>query len=156
MLRRKLPNLQALSPFGSVPGDEEMRAAHLAAIEALGSVFGTVVLKLMAFFAQTYRDVFGFDDGPPLHDAVAMALAADPSICRLKRVRMDVELVSPLAAGQTVVDVWSNGVASRAGKGPNVWWAQSADVDAFWTLLLSVLQSCNKATPLNAGPPSKL
>ena len=32
---------------------------------------------LFVFFAQTYRDVFGLLDGPPLHDPIAVAVLLD-------------------------------------------------------------------------------
>ena len=61
---------------------------------------------LITFFEETYRDVFGFVDGPPLHDALTVAFVAHPELFQTKRYRVDVELGSPLTVGETVADIY--------------------------------------------------
>ncbi len=42
------------------------------ALEAFDSPFGHLMIDLLQFFAQTYKDVFFFDF-PPLHDPLTIA-----------------------------------------------------------------------------------
>ena len=96
---------------------------------------GAVVGEWLAFFAATYRDVFGFDDGPPVHDPVAVAFLIDPSMFTdVRHVRADVETSSPLSIGQTVVDVRGKyGRGATNGRNVNVCLAM--DVAEFWRLI---------------------
>lgn len=41
------------------------------------STLRTMLVELLTFFAQTYADVFGITDGPPLHDPLAVAVVLD-------------------------------------------------------------------------------
>lgn len=61
---------------------------------------------ILTFFADTYKAVFGFNDGPPLHDALTIAYLARPELFQSKRYRVDVELSGIHCIGETVVDVW--------------------------------------------------
>jgi inosine-uridine nucleoside N-ribohydrolase len=60
-------------------------------------------------------------------------------------MRVDIETVSPLSAGQTVCDIWHQ---SRLPKNCRV--ATSMDVPAFWKLMLGALQRANEWSPLGA------
>jgi uridine nucleosidase len=62
--------------------------------------------SLVTFFAQTYKEVFGFVDGPPLHDPLTIAYVVRPEIFTGQRQRVDVELHGQHTSGETVVDVW--------------------------------------------------
>ncbi len=57
----------------------------------------------MRFFAVHHRDRYGWD-GPPIHDAVAVAWLVAPELIRSETVRVDVELAGSLTRGRTVVD----------------------------------------------------
>jgi inosine-uridine nucleoside N-ribohydrolase len=77
---------------------------------------------LIGFFAEAYRTTFGFKNGPPLHDALAVAYVSRPGsfqavvvLCILtavtdlftsRRFRVDVELSGTHTSGETVVDMW--------------------------------------------------
>ena len=115
----------------------------------VGGDFGAATQELLAFFAQTYRDVFGFDDGPPVHDPCAVLFALEPALFDTKHVRVDVEMASELSAGQTVVD-W-HGVR---GLPTNVHVAVKMDVDAFWSRMIDALAATADASPLKSGPTS--
>lgn len=58
--------------------------AILGRIRALDSNFAEIILSLLTCFADTYRDVFGFKNGPPLHDPVAVAHIACPDIFKVR------------------------------------------------------------------------
>ncbi len=64
---------------------------------------------LLNFFASTYAAVFGFCDGPPVHDPLCVAWLSHPELFKGKRYRVDVELVGKETAGTTVVDLWEVG-----------------------------------------------
>lgn len=61
---------------------------------------------LLTFFAQTYRDVFNFQDGPPIHDALVIAYIARPEIFQGKVYRVDVERSEGSTKGALIVDVY--------------------------------------------------
>jgi uridine nucleosidase len=85
---------------------------------------------LLSFFAETYKQTFGFMEGPPLHDALTVACIVKPEIFQLKRFRVDVELGDGHSVGQTVVDMWnySKSDNSWGSDGKNCLVAQSVDV----------------------------
>jgi uridine nucleosidase len=62
---------------------------------------------LISFFAESYKSTFGFDAGPPLHDALTIAYVSNPEIFATTRYRVDTELSGTHTAGETVVDVWN-------------------------------------------------
>lgn len=62
---------------------------------------------LLTFFAQTYRDVFGFKDGPPVHDALVVAYIAKPTAFSKQLCRVDAELAGKHTRGALVVDTFN-------------------------------------------------
>uniref|UniRef100_A0A383V2J0 Inosine/uridine-preferring nucleoside hydrolase domain-containing protein n=1 Tax=Tetradesmus obliquus TaxID=3088 RepID=A0A383V2J0_TETOB len=113
------------------------------------SPFKALVELLLTFFASTYKDVFGFHGGAPLHDPCAIAAVIAPSIFKFELMRVDIETVSPLAAGQTVCDIWHQ---SSAPKNCRV--AREMDVDAFWELMLAAVDATDLAAPMNKPQPA--
>ncbi len=73
-----------------------------AALTPLRHTLATVI----TYFAASYKSVFGFHDGPPLHDALTIAYLHSPELFKGKRYRVDVELNTGHCLGETVVDVW--------------------------------------------------
>ena len=61
---------------------------------------------MITFFADAYKSTFGFEDGPPLHDALTIAYVSQPNLFVCERYRVDVELAGKYSSGETVVDVW--------------------------------------------------
>lgn len=61
---------------------------------------------LISFFADSYKSTFGFNDGPPLHDALTIAYVSRPDLFKARRYRVDVELTGTHSSGETVVDIW--------------------------------------------------
>ncbi|HEY5224153.1 MAG TPA: nucleoside hydrolase [Microbacteriaceae bacterium] len=70
---------------------------------ALGTASSKLVVDLLAFFTESYKDAQGFDS-PPVHDVCAVAYVADPSVMTVRRVPLDVELTGTLTLGMTVAD----------------------------------------------------
>lgn len=112
-------------------------------ISRLKTPFSDRVVDLINFFADTYKSVFQFDC-PPIHDAVAVAYVIQPHIFRSRKLRVDVELCSPLSKGQTVCDVWGH-----SGRPANVKVVQTVDVQACWELIIDAIERCNESSPLN-------
>ena len=61
---------------------------------------------LISFFADSYKHVFDFNDGPPLHDALTIAYVAQPDLFQVKRYKVAIELTGTHSLGETVVDLW--------------------------------------------------
>lgn len=61
---------------------------------------------LLNFFAETYETVFGFSEGPPVHDPLCVAFLSHPELFKGRRCRVDVELDGEHTKGTTVVDLW--------------------------------------------------
>ena len=77
--------------------------ADIARLEDLGTRPGRVFADLMRFFAIHHRDRYGWD-GPPIHDAVAVAWLADPTLVAGRPLRIDVETAGVHSRGRTVAD----------------------------------------------------
>ena len=84
--------------------------ADVARMEALGTRTGRVFAGLMRFFAIHHRDRYGWD-GPPIHDAVAVAVLVAPWLIMRRRMRVDIETGDGLTRGRTVGD--EEGVSGR-------------------------------------------
>jgi len=108
-------------------------------IREMNSPFSTLLVDLLHFFTQTYRDVFGFEY-PPLHDPVAVAFVIDSSIFTTKKLRVDIDISS----GRTSVDMF--GMSSLP---KNVTVALKVDVERFWNILIEALQKANRVSKLN-------
>ena len=74
-------------------------------MERLGNRTGVVFADLLRFFAQFHIERYGWQ-GAPIHDAVAVANVALPDMIRRRSYRVDVETVSELTRGRTVVDLY--------------------------------------------------
>ncbi|TFY77062.1 hypothetical protein EWM64_g6951 [Hericium alpestre] len=61
---------------------------------------------LILFFKDAYRATFGFNDGPPIHDALTVAYISQPQLFTCKRYRVEVELQGTHTCGETVADIW--------------------------------------------------
>jgi pyrimidine-specific ribonucleoside hydrolase len=88
--------------------------ADIARLEGLGTRAGRVFADLMRFFAIHHRDRYGWD-GPPIHDAVAVAWLAEPGLVRSSELRIDIETAGVHTRGRTVADR-----EGLTGRPPNV------------------------------------
>lgn len=105
---------------------------RLSAIGTRTAAFGD---ELLDFFCRTNDEVFGLPDGP-LHDPVAVAAVADPSLVTRRHTRIDVELTGTQTAGATSTDL--DGVLRRE---PNAWAAMTLDVERFWAAMAEAVGS---------------
>ncbi|KAF8969330.1 Inosine/uridine-preferring nucleoside hydrolase domain-containing protein [Flammula alnicola] len=97
---------------------------------------------LISYFAESYKSTFGFNDGPPLHDALTIAYHPH---------RVDIELTGTHTTGETVVDIWKykqcDDTWGRHGRNCIV--VDSLNVKEFFDILLEAVSRCDKVTPLN-------
>jgi purine nucleosidase/pyrimidine-specific ribonucleoside hydrolase len=103
-------------------------------LRAAGRV-GTVVAELVDFFRLYHEQTYGWD-GAPIHDAVAVAHVLRPGLVETVRRNVEVELVSELCRGRTVVDLWS-----RTGRAPNAQVGVGIDAQGFLELLCERIAS---------------
>jgi len=106
-----------------------LRPAVAERLRVAGRV-GTFVAELNDFSSLYHRKTYGWD-GAPIHDAVAVAHVLRPGLVETRLRNVEVELVSDLCRGRTVVDLWE-----RTGRPANVHVGIDLDADAFFDLLL--------------------
>ena len=91
---------------------------------------GAFVADLVEFFSVYHRETYGWD-GAPIHDAVAVAHVIRPGLVTTVDCNVEVELVSELCRGRTVVDLWR-----RTEREPNADVGVELDTDGFFELLV--------------------
>ena len=102
-------------------------------MRAVGTPVSEAVIGWLSFFADTYRQVYGFD-GPPVHDPCALALVIDPTLVRSVDAFVAIETQGPWTRGATVVDLHG-----RFGREPNARVALHLDVPRFWDLVIDAI-----------------
>ena len=90
---------------------------------------------LLVFFAESYKNVFGFS-APPVHDPCAIAAIIEPAIIQAADMYVEIETMSTLSAGRTVCDVYG-----KLEKSANVRVGYGLDVERFWGMLVETLVS---------------
>src|SRR3954462_12822355 len=88
-----------------------------------------VVAELLEFYGGFHRSVYGWD-GSPIHDAVAVAYAIDPTLLEVELLNVRIDSESELCRGRTVVDRWR-----RTGLEPTASVAVGIDSERFVALL---------------------
>lgn len=105
-----------------------------AAIAAVGTGPARFVGELLEFFAHTYKDQQGFDH-PPVHDPCAVAYVIDPSVMKVVKVPLDVELTGTLTLGMTVADFRAPAPVQCTTQV-----ALNLDHEKFWALVVDALE----------------
>jgi inosine-uridine nucleoside N-ribohydrolase len=98
-----------------------------------GSI-GVFVAELVEYFTVYHRQTYGWE-GAPIHDAVAIAHVLRPGLVETKLRNVEVERVSELCRGRTVVDLWL-----RTGRTANAHVGVDLDAEAFFDLLVERIQ----------------
>lgn len=62
------------------------------------------MMKITEFYVNSYKQMHPGNDGCPLHDPLAVAVAHDPSFVTTERMFCDIELHGELTRGQTIPD----------------------------------------------------
>jgi purine nucleosidase len=113
--------------------------AVLARLHAIGTPLADTVVRLLAFFRDRYRDIWGMP-APPLHDPVAVARVIDPALVRCEEAHVAVELHGTHTRGATVCDRF--GVRALT---PNARVAVELDMEGFWDLVVSAVERLGAA-----------
>lgn len=111
----------------------------------IGTPFARMVVQLLTFFQETYKTVFNFTRGPPVHDPCAVAYVIAPELFDAPKMRVDVVCGDHICAGQTVCDIWG-----YSSKQPNVHVAKKMNVPFFWEKMIQAIQMCNRSTDFNS------
>lgn len=102
-------------------------------IRALGTPVGTMVAALLDWYgAASLRRMPA--EGPPIHDALAVAAVIRPELLETKHVNVVVETAGTYTAGRTVCDLWA-----ATDRPPNADVALGVDRAAFIALLIEGL-----------------
>jgi inosine-uridine nucleoside N-ribohydrolase len=111
-----------------------LTAVYAERLRAAGET-GRMAAELVDFFAQFHQKTYGFD-GAPIHDAVAVAHVFQPGLVDTVERNVEIETVSDLCRGRTVVDLWR-----RTENEPNAHVGVGIDAEAFLELLVSRVSS---------------
>jgi purine nucleosidase len=113
--------------------------AVLERLRGLGTPLGETVVRLLVFFRDRYRDIWGLP-APPVHDPVAVARVIDPELVRCEEAHVAVELHGTHTRGATVCDRF--GVRGRT---PNARVAMELDAEGFWDLVVGAVERLGSA-----------
>ncbi|HEY1863266.1 MAG TPA: nucleoside hydrolase [Roseiarcus sp.] len=69
-----------------------------------GDEAAKTLMRMTEFYVKAYKRIYPGIAGCGLHDPLAVAVAEDPSLARMERMFVDVELHGELTRGQTVAD----------------------------------------------------
>ncbi|KAI9045708.1 uridine-cytidine N-ribohydrolase [Aspergillus affinis] len=129
---------------------------------APSTVLRQMLFDLLVFFASTYENVFGLNDGPPLHDPLAVAVILSTLNPIFAKQHPDQALkfddrngerfaVNVITDGLHGIDVAVVGSLGRSVVSPimqGVAIPRGVDLDAFWNIILDCLRradECNVA-----------
>jgi purine nucleosidase len=102
--------------------------ARTEAIAALPSRPAEALAQMLAFFERFDEEKYGTDGGP-LHDPSVIAYLLRPDLFAGRRCNVEIETVSQLTAGMTVIDWWS-----VSGRPANALVMRDVDADGFFAL----------------------
>lgn len=108
---------------------------EMARLADLGTPAGRIFADLLRFFTRFHRERYGWD-GSPIHDAVVIAHLAMPDLVETRAYRVDVETVSPLTRGRTVVDLYH-----QTGLPPNAEVGGRIDRERFIEVLIDAVRT---------------
>jgi purine nucleosidase len=111
----------------------------LERLSALGTPLADTVVRLLGFFRDRYRDLWGLP-APPVHDPVAVARVIDADLVRCEEAHVAVELHGTHTRGATVCDRF--GVRGRT---PNARVAMELDAAGFWELIVAAVERLGSA-----------
>jgi inosine-uridine nucleoside N-ribohydrolase len=117
----------------------EVTHQALATEEVLGRLRGadrpvaTFAADLLDFFADSYRNVFGFPSAP-VHDPCAVAAVIDPTILQAQNMHVEIETKGEWTSGRTVCDVYDT-----LGKAANARVGYALEVERFWDMVIGTI-----------------
>lgn len=104
-------------------------------VNAIDNNVAKVLGELLVFFADTYKQTFGFDS-PPVHDVLTVVYCVAPELFEMKDVHIDVETKGEQTIGTTSVDL-----LGVTGRPVNAKFGVKLDVNGFWKLMIDALET---------------
>lgn len=104
--------------------------ARVARIAAIGTRQARVMVDWLEFFERFDEEKYG-SDGGPLHDPTVIAYLLAPDLFSGRECNVEIETVSELTMGMTVVDWWR-----VSGRKANAQVMHDVDADGFFNLLI--------------------
>jgi purine nucleosidase len=111
----------------------------LATFRAIDTPLSQFVVDSLTFYGAAYQRAQGFD-APPVHDPVAVAAIADPSLITCRDAFVAVELTGTWTAGMTVTDF-----TGQLGHPTNTRVITACQTDAFWAQVVDAVIALNAA-----------
>lgn len=105
-------------------------ADRCARLRAVGNRPAIAMTGMLAFFERFDEEKYGTDGGP-LHDPTVIAWLLQPKLFSGRQCNVEIETVSELTRGATVVDWWK-----VTGREPNAFVAGGIDADGFFDLFI--------------------
>jgi purine nucleosidase len=106
---------------------------RLETLRAAGTPVGTAFYHLLEWNKRFDRAKYGWPGGP-LHDPTVTAYLLSPQLFTGRTVRVDIECLSPLTAGASVIDWWS-----VTGKPANALVLRNIDAEGYFHLIFGRL-----------------
>lgn len=107
------------------------------------SLFGDFLWTFISYKKEQSPDLF-WQFYSMFHDAVAVVYAIDPSLFTLETYNVDIELKSKLSYGRTLFDIYQ-----VTGKDPNVSYATKVDSDAYWDIVMTIVNKLHQKSLAN-------
>lgn len=79
--------------------------ADIDKLEKMNGKVSKLIAPLLRFFANSNKEIFGFD-GAPLHDALAVAYLINQKVIKTNLFHVDIETRGEFTLGKTVVDIY--------------------------------------------------
>ena len=103
--------------------------ARIERFRTMGTPVGTATAQLLDFFERFDEEKYGTDGGP-LHDPCVIAYLLKPELFSGRQCNVQIETVSELTMGATVVDWWNITDGPR-----NALVMRDIDAEGFFALL---------------------
>lgn len=107
----------------------------LARLRAANRPVASFAADLLVFFANTYKEVYGFT-AAPVHDPCAVAVVVEPGIVKTQMMHVAIETTGQWTTGRTVCDIYG-----KMGQAPNVAVGRALEVERFWEMVIAALIS---------------
>ena len=114
-------------------------AAAIDRVSKLDNDIAVFVKELLIFFAETYKNHFGFPGGP-IHDACTTMYLINQDMFTFENVNVTIETKGEATYGMTVVDL-----LKTTGRLENVKFATGVNTETFWNIFQDVLASYGEA-----------
>jgi purine nucleosidase/pyrimidine-specific ribonucleoside hydrolase len=111
----------------------------LEQLRAIGTPLASMVVDLLGFFADRYKQLWDFP-AAPVHDPVAVARVIDPALVGCVDANVVIELAGTYTRGATVVDRFGN-----TGRAPNARVGLELDHGGFWALVIEAIRTLGRA-----------